>query len=161
MHNLTREELIRRITIIQEDVNRLYDLLGLMNIDTSDTSIKNGVSVDTYVTNVAVVCDMDKDGNVDEEGRRIETEWLTTEERNERTWNERKKPYDKIVDALKELDVDGEMMQYIIERVGMNDQMLRQLILTNPQSDTVDLLNEHIELSDKGEEGVKFPPMYD
>ena len=103
MHNLTREELIRRITIIQEDVNRLYDLLGLMNIDTSDTSIKNGVSVDTYVTNVAVVCDMDKDGNVDEEGRRIETEWLTTEERNERTWNERKKPYDKIVDALKEI----------------------------------------------------------
>ena len=83
MHNLTREELIRRLTIIQEDVNRLYDLLGLMNVDTADTSIKNGVSIDTYVTNVAIVCDMDKDGNVDEEGSRIETEWLTTEERNE------------------------------------------------------------------------------
>ena len=31
----------------------------------------------------------------------------------------------------------------------MNDQMLRQLVLSNPQSDTYDLLEEHISINDK------------
>lgn len=44
--------------------------------------------------------------------------------------------------------VDGETMEYILERVGMTDQMLRQLVMNNPQSDTIDLLQEKIELSD-------------
>ena len=55
----------------------------------------------------------------------------------------------KTIEDLKRIDIDGETMQYIIEKLGMNDQMLRQLILSNPQSDTIDLLNEHIHLNDK------------
>lgn len=153
MHNLTKEELIRRITMISTDVSNLFNLLQDMDVDTGTDKHKRGVSLDTYASNIMVVCDMDKDGNVDEEGHRVETEWVTIEERNERTWKEHKKPYDKIVDALNELDVDGEMMQYIIEEVNMNDQMLRQLILSNPQSDTIDLLDEHIRLSDKTNRG--------
>jgi len=47
-----------------------------------------------------------------------------------------------IIAKLKVIDVDGETMQYIIEQVGMNDQMLRQLIMSNPESDTKDLLEE-------------------
>lgn len=45
--------------------------------------------------------------------------------------------------------VDGETMEYILERVGMTDQMLRQLVMNNPQSDTIDLLNEKIELDNE------------
>lgn len=45
--------------------------------------------------------------------------------------------------------VDGETMEYILERVGMTDQMLRQLILNNPQSDTIDLLQEKMELDNE------------
>ena len=52
------------------------------------------------------------------------------------------------IENFKRIDIDGETMQYIIEKLGMNDQMLRQLILSNPQSDTIDLLNEHIHLND-------------
>ena len=59
------------------------------------------------------------------------------------------------IQILKRIDIDGETMQYIIEKLGMNDQMLRQLILSNPQSDTIDLLNEHIRLSDKELEKLK------
>ena len=55
----------------------------------------------------------------------------------------------KAIEDFKRIDIDGETMQYIIEKLGMNDQMLRQLILSNPQSDTIDLLNEHIHLNDK------------
>jgi hypothetical protein len=60
---------------------------------------------------------------------------------------------ESIIGMLKSLTqtgdcVDGETMQYILESVGMDDQMLRQLIMRNPQSDTIDLLAEKIELSD-------------
>ena len=109
MHNLTREELIRRITFISEDINKIYDRLQDMNVDTGTN--KKGVSLDTYASNIMVVCDMDKDGNVDEDGHRVEDEWLSIDERNERNWDARKKPFDEIVETLKELDVDGEMMQ--------------------------------------------------
>jgi len=47
-----------------------------------------------------------------------------------------------VIAKLKEIEVDGETMQHIIEQLGMNDQMLRQLVLTNPYVDTVDLLKE-------------------
>ena len=62
---------------------------------------------------------------------------------------------DNAIQILKRIDIDGETMQYIIEKLGMNDQMLRQLILSNPQSDTIDLLNEHIRLSNKELEKLK------
>jgi hypothetical protein len=35
-----------------------------------------------------------------------------------------------IIDKLKFIQVDGETMQYILEKVGMEDQMLKQLIST-------------------------------
>lgn len=54
-----------------------------------------------------------------------------------------------VINILKDIEVDGETMQYIIEEVGMNDQMLRQLVLSNPQSDTKALYDEHIRLSDQ------------
>ena len=53
-----------------------------------------------------------------------------------------------IIDMLKHIDVDGETMQHIIEEVGMNDQMLRQLIMSNPESETKDYLEEKITISD-------------
>jgi hypothetical protein len=55
---------------------------------------------------------------------------------------------DYVIAKLKEIDVDGETMQYIIEQVGMNDQMLRQLIMSNPYTDTTDILEEKRILSD-------------
>jgi len=47
-----------------------------------------------------------------------------------------------VISKLKDIDVDGETLQYIIEQLGMNDQVLRQLVLTNPYVDTADLLRE-------------------
>ena len=36
----------------------------------------------------------------------------------------------EIITMLRDIDVDGETMQYILEKVGMEDQMLKQLIGT-------------------------------
>ena len=59
----------------------------------------------------------------------------------------------QVIEILKTLHngdcVDGETMQYILERIGMSDQMLRQLIMSNPESNTKDLLDEKIEISNK------------
>ena len=56
---------------------------------------------------------------------------------------------EQVIDILKEIDVDGETMQYIIEKVGMTDQMLRQLVMNNPYTDTSDLLKEKVEQDNK------------
>jgi hypothetical protein len=40
-------------------------------------------------------------------------------------------------------------MEYILEQVGMTDQMLRQLIMNNPESETKDLLEEKISLNER------------
>ena len=38
--------------------------------------------------------------------------------------------------------VDGETMQYVLRRIGMETQMLRQLIMTSPMEEIEDLLAE-------------------
>jgi len=37
-----------------------------------------------------------------------------------------------IINKLRIIKVDGETMQYILEEVGMEDQMLRQLVMSQP-----------------------------
>ena len=53
-----------------------------------------------------------------------------------------------IIAKLKVINVDGETMQHILKEVGMEEQMLRQLVLTNPEIVTEDLLKERQNLSD-------------
>lgn len=42
---------------------------------------------------------------------------------------DRIKNFDLVVNLLEELDVDGEMMEYVIEKVGMTEQMVKQLTI--------------------------------
>jgi len=58
-----------------------------------------------------------------------------------------------IIAKLKVIGVDGETMQYILKEVGKEDQMLRQLVMSNPESDTKDLLEEKRELNNKSVRG--------
>ena len=54
-----------------------------------------------------------------------------------------------IIELCKDIDIDGETMEYILEKVAMTNQMLRQLVMNNPQSDIMDLLFEKVELDDQ------------
>ena len=56
----------------------------------------------------------------------------------------------KVIDLLETIDVDGETMLYILQRIGMEEQMLRQLVMSSPYTDTSDLLEEKVSLSDRG-----------
>jgi hypothetical protein len=61
------------------------------------------------------------------------------------------------IDILKNLTgndncVDGETMQYILKKVGMEDQMLRQLIMSQPIDEVRYWFDEREEFEDsKGE----------
>ena len=52
-----------------------------------------------------------------------------------------------IINKLRIIDVDGETMQYILGKVGMSDQMLKQLISTADQQS----LNYYLTLRDIAE----------
>ena len=51
-----------------------------------------------------------------------------------------------IIQFLKEMDVDGETMQYILEQVGIEEQMLRQLVMNADNVYLRDLIKEKVEL---------------
>ena len=53
-----------------------------------------------------------------------------------------------IIKELKFLDVDGETLEHIIREIGMEDQMLRQLIMKTDSNDVTKLLFEKLHLSD-------------
>lgn len=51
-----------------------------------------------------------------------------------------------IIKMLNEMDVDGETMEYIINQVCMEQQMLRQLVMKMPIEWTIRLLFEKVNL---------------
>ena len=53
---------------------------------------------------------------------------------------------EEVIAMLKHIDVDGETMQYILNKVGMKDQMLRQLMFSAPRSYVEDLWDEIVEV---------------
>ena len=53
---------------------------------------------------------------------------------------------EEIIAMLKHIDIDGETMQFILETVGMDLQMLRQLMLILPIEHVEYLLEERNEL---------------
>jgi hypothetical protein len=51
-----------------------------------------------------------------------------------------------IINQLNDIEVDGETMQHILQKVGMEWQMLRQLMLTMPIEQVEYLMEEREDL---------------
>jgi len=51
---------------------------------------------------------------------------------------------DAVIQYLNAIEVDGETMEYIIEKVHMREQMLRQLIMSSSNEDILELLKEKL-----------------
>ena len=49
---------------------------------------------------------------------------------------------DRVIDLLIDIDCDGETMEFILRKVGMEYQMLRQLMMTMPLEQVEYLLEE-------------------
>jgi len=52
---------------------------------------------------------------------------------------------DAVIQYLNAIEVDGETMEYIIGKVNMREQMLRQLIMSSPVREVQTLLEEKLE----------------
>ena len=52
----------------------------------------------------------------------------------------------EITNHLNNSDIDGETMEYIIKSVGMEDQMLRQLVMKSDPKMLLELIEEKVEL---------------
>ena len=57
-----------------------------------------------------------------------------------------------IIYMLKDIDIDGETMQYILNQVGMEEQMLRQLIMSQPIDEVRYWFDEREEFEDSERE---------
>ena len=94
-----------------------------------------------------------------DERRKIREDWNRESRRDMLTKDEKRwenyllkrvneKSYEKggmvneAIENFKRADIDGETMQYIIEKLGMEKQMLRQLVLSNHINETVEVLDE-------------------
>ena len=53
---------------------------------------------------------------------------------------------DTVIDLLNNMDCDGETMQFILKKAGMEWQMLRQLMLTMPIEQVEYLIDERKDL---------------
>ena len=56
----------------------------------------------------------------------------------------------QVIETLREIEVDGETMQYILEEVDMEWQMLRQLMLSMPIEQVKYLMEEREDLFGQG-----------
>ena len=56
----------------------------------------------------------------------------------------------QVINILNAMEVDGETMEYILEEVGMESQMLRQLVLVANDDDINYLIDERKELLEQG-----------
>ena len=63
--------------------------------------------------------------------------------------NQRYEAINTVISTLQSIDVDGETMEFIIWKLGMEDQMLRQLYLKASDYDVMMLMDERVVLADE------------
>ena len=117
----TIEQLEHRIAMIQDDLIQIREFIYAHDLDEIFQK-KTHVSDEawTLLNNIEIACDLNSD------------ECLT--------WRAFNHPAEKIIKDLKAMDVDGETMQYILEQVGISDQMLRQLTVSSKTYDIDSLI---------------------
>jgi len=55
---------------------------------------------------------------------------------------------EEVVSMLRHMEIDGETMQYILEEVGMEYQMLRQLVMSQPIGEINSMYEERKQLEE-------------
>ena len=55
---------------------------------------------------------------------------------------------EEVIGMLKYIDVDGETMQFILDKVGMENQMLRQLVMSQPIGEVEYMFEERKQLEE-------------
>jgi hypothetical protein len=121
----TIEQLEHRLAMIQDDLIQIREFIYAHDLD-GIFQKKTHVSDEawTLLNNIDIACDLNSDEAL--------------------TWRVFNHPAEQVIKDLKMMDVDGETMQYILEQVGMSDQILKQLIVSSKTLDISSLLELRI-----------------
>jgi hypothetical protein len=129
---MTKEQqLEHRLAMVADDLKVIRKFIAEQGL-TIEFQMPSSTSDEAFtnLNNIEIACDL------------TSNESLTWDFYNYEEVNE-------IIKKLKAIDIDGERMQYILEKVGMSDQMHRQLIMTKTIADTELLLEEKSSMFDK------------
>ena len=129
---MTKEQqLEHRLAMVVDDLKVIRKFIAEQGL-TGEFQMPSSTSDEAFINlnNIEIACDLTND------------ECLSWQHYNDTEVNE-------IIQKLKAIDIDGERMQYILEQVGMSDQMHRQLIMTKTIADTELLLEEKSSIFDK------------
>ena len=117
----TIEQLEHRLAMVEDDIAQLKKFIYANGLDeTFQKATDTSDEAWTLLYNMEIACDLNSD------------ECLTWELYNHQA--------EQVIKDLKAMDVDGETMQYILEQVGMSDQMLKQLIVSSKTQELTSLL---------------------
>ena len=122
---MTKEQQLKhRLAMVADDLKVIRKFIAANHL-TGEFEMPSSTSDEAFtnLNNIEIACDLTSDES-------LEWKLYDIEAVNE------------IIEKLKAIDIDGEQMQYIIERVGMSDQMHRQLIMSKGLSDSEILLEE-------------------
>ena len=117
----TIEQLEHRLAMIQDDLIQIREFIYAHDLDEIFQK-KTHVSDEawTLLNNIEIACDLNSDEAL--------------------TWRVFNHPAEQVIKDLKMMCVDGETMQYILEQVGISDQMLRQLTVSSKTYDIDSLI---------------------
>ena len=123
----------KRLMFIIDDLINIERTLKEKNVDLTEIN-KQGVGLNTYISNIEVACDLNSDevNNWELNNPKEVNEFFNIVKEEEID-----PKVQAIIDNLKEMDVNGETMQYILEKVGMENQMLKQLVMTSPFNEVI------------------------
>jgi len=140
---ITMEKIERRLLLIIDDLINLRRALIEQGVDTAKED-NQGTFIQTYIDNIEIACDLN-DSESDEWKFSNKKEIATFMMKNSKN----KSVIEAIIKSLKDIEVDGESMQYILEQVGMDEQMHHQLVMSFPVEQTMQELELKEEVSGK------------
>ena len=123
-------------------------------INQIDTNVENceGSSQATFIGNLLVCLDVNENGEADTDDFNEVNNWKLGKEISKvelpsflSAENVKSAKIAEAIMLLKGMEIDGEAMQYILEKVGMDEQMLRQLIMKYQISAVLGLVAEKAE----------------
>jgi len=126
----TIEQLEHRLAMVEDDITQLKKFIYANGLDeTFQKATDTSDEAWTLLYNMEIACDLNSDECM--------------------TWKLYNHEAEQVIKDLKAMDVDGETMQYILEQVGMSDQMLKQLIVSSKTQELTSLLELKYILNNK------------
>lgn len=130
------QELKHRLVMVADDVKAFVNFLDKNRMmESLEVPCEHSDSAWSYILNMEVACDLTSDECL---SWKLYSESLPMMLRDD----DKKKNFDEIVEMIQDDEFDGETTEYLLDKVGMSEQMLRQLVLRFGREQVESILDE-------------------